>query len=296
MTTTTRRTTRRNKATGKKDTDKIEPEIAQEVQVTGAVSEGIFSGLPLENSVEKSGEKNEEKIRERTPVERYTVTIHEMPSNERPRERLIHFGASALSATELLAIQLRTGSLERSAIGLAELLLSEFGGLRGLANASVEQLKQVKGIGEAKAVEIVAAVELGKRLSALSNEERPCIRSPQDVANLLMPEMRDLKKEHLKSLLLDSKNRVMKTLTVSVGILDSSLVHPREVFKDAILASSASLIIAHNHPSGDPTPSPEDKRITQRLYEAGQLIGIDLLDHIVIGDNRWISLKERGVI
>ena len=245
---------------------------------------------------ENSAEPTDAKARERTPVERYTVTIREMPTTERPRERLTHSGASALSATELLAIQLRIGTRERSAIGLAELLLSEFGGLRGVANASVEQLSRVKGIGPVKAVEIMAAVELGKRLSALSNEERPCIRSPQDVANLLMPEMRDLKKEHLKSLLMDSKNRVMKIITVSVGILDSSLVHPREVFKDAILASSASLIIAHNHPSGDPTPSPEDKRITQRLYEAGQLIGIDLLDHIVIGDNRWISLKERGVI
>ena len=236
------------------------------------------------------------KSRERTPFERYTVAIREMPTTERPRERLEHYGAAALSTTELLAIQLRIGTRERSAVGLAELLLSHFGGLRAVSNASLQELGKVKGIGKVKAVEIMAAVELGKRLAALSPEEKPCIRSPQDVANLLMPEMRDLKKEHLKSLLLNSKNQVLHIKTVSVGILDSSLVHPREVFQDAILASSAAIIIAHNHPSGDPTPSPEDKRVTQRLHEAGQLLGIDLLDHIVIGDQRWVSLKERGVI
>ena len=323
MTTTTKRAVRRKNAPGSttevNDTDAVneasgslallanlgtaetampgEPLTKQAVE---AVKKAVRKPAPVAKiaaqNAEKDGEKNGEKTKERTPAERYTVTIHEMPSNERPRERLVHFGASALSTTELLAIQLRIGTRERSAVGLAELLLSHFEGLRGVAGASVEELKHVKGIGEVKAIEIIAAVELGKRLAALTPEEKPCIRSPQDVANLLMPEMRDLKKEHLKSLLLDSKNRVMKVMTVSVGILDSSLVHPREVFKDAILASSASLIIAHNHPSGDPTPSPEDKRITQRLHEAGQLLGIDLLDHIVIGDQRWVSLKERGVI
>ena len=195
-----------------------------------------------------------------------------------------------------LAIQLRIGTKERSALGLAELLLSQFGGLRGIANAGIERLSELKGIGPVKAIEICAAVELGRRLSALSDQEKPIIRSPQDVANLLLPELRDQKKEHFKSLLLDTKNGVMKTMTVSVGILDSSLVHPREVFKDAILASAASMIVAHNHPSGDPTPSNEDKRVTLRLAEAGQLLGIELLDHIILGDNRWVSLKERGVI
>jgi DNA repair protein RadC len=228
--------------------------------------------------------------------ERYTVAIRELPSNERPRERLQHYGASVLSTAELLAIQLRIGSQERSALGLAELLLSQFEGLRGVANASIEQLSKVKGIGPVKAVEIAAAFELGRRYAALSEEAKPVIRSPEDVANLLMPELRDVKKEHLKSILLDSKNRVLRITTVSIGILDSSLVHPREVFKEAILASSASLIVAHNHPSGDPTPSVEDKRITERLAECGQLLGIELLDHIILGDNRWISLKERGIL
>lgn len=228
--------------------------------------------------------------------ERYTVAIREIPSNERPRERLQHYGASALSTAELLAIQLRIGTQERSALGLAELLLSRFEGLRGVANASLEQLSEVKGIGPVKATEIAAAVEIGKRLAALSEEAKPVIHSPQDVANLLMPELRDVKKEHFKSLLLNTKNQIIKVQTVSIGILDSSLVHPREVFKDAILASAASLIVAHNHPSGDPTPSAEDKRITQRLAECGQLLGIELLDHIIIGDNHWISLKQCGLL
>ncbi len=229
-------------------------------------------------------------------AERYTVAIKEIPQNERPRERFISYGASAVSTAELLAIQLRTGTTERSAIGLGELLLSQFEGLRGVAGCSIEQMSNVKGIGSVKAVQICAAFELGRRLAVLSDEERPVIRSPQDVANLLMPELRDIKKETLKSLILDTKNRVMKILTVSVGILDSSLVHPREVFKDAITASAASIIVAHNHPSGDPTPSPEDRQITKRLYEAGQILGIELLDHIVIGDNKFVSLKERGFL
>ena len=226
---------------------------------------------------------------------RYDIAILERPSDERPRERLEKMGASALSVTELLAIQLRTGSLEQSALGLAGELLHAFGGLRGIAAASREELCRVKGIGPVKAVEICAAVEMSRRLSVLSADEKPCIRSPQDVSNLLMAEMRDLKKEHLRSLLLDSKNRVMKTCTVSIGILDSSLVHPREVFKDAIIASAAGIIVVHNHPSGDPSPSAEDRRITQRLHECGQLLGIELLDHIILGDNRFVSLKERGV-
>ena len=151
--------------------------------------------------------------------ERYTVTIREIPASERPRERLYHHGSAALSSAELLAIQLRIGTKERSALGLAELLLSEFGGLRGVANATIDELRRVKGVGEAKAIEIAASVEIGRRLAVLSDEAKTTIRSPQDVSNLLMAEMRDLKKEHLKSLLLDTKNGVMKIHTVSIGIL-----------------------------------------------------------------------------
>lgn len=229
-------------------------------------------------------------------AERYSVAIRELPCEERPRERLLNNGPSAVSTAELLAIQLRTGTQERSALGLAELLLSQFGGLKGVANATVEELGRVKGIGPVKAVQIAAAVELGKRLALFSGSDKPIIRSPTDVANLLMPELRDVSKEHFKSLLLGTKNQVLKVVTVSVGILDSSLVHPREVFKDAIAISAAAIIVAHNHPSGDPTPSAEDRRVTQRLAEAGELLGIDLLDHVILGDNRWTSLKEAGVL
>ncbi|MCS6774906.1 MAG: DNA repair protein RadC [Chloroherpetonaceae bacterium] len=229
-------------------------------------------------------------------AERYSVAIRELPSNERPRERLQLYGPSAVSTAELLAIQLRTGTTERSAVGLGELLLSHFEGLRGVANATIEQMSRIKGVGPVKAVQIASAFELGRRLAALSDEERPVIRCSQDVANLLMPELRDARKECLKSLLLDTKNRVIRILTVSVGTLDSSLVHPREVFRDAVVASAASLIVAHNHPSGDPTPSPEDKRITLRLAECGRLLGIELLDHIILGHNRFVSLKERGLL
>jgi DNA repair protein RadC len=226
--------------------------------------------------------------------ERYTVAIKEMPSEERPRERLQHYGAQALSAAELLAIVLRTGTRERSAVGLADHLLSVHGGLRGVANASVDELAQIKGLGPVKGVQIAACVELGKRLATYTEDSRPVIRTPQDVANLLMPELRDARKEHFKSLLLDVKNRVLKTVTVSVGTLDASIVHPREVFRDALAVSAAAMIVAHNHPSGDPTPSPEDRQVTARLCEAGKVMGIEVLDHVVLGDGRWISLKQLG--
>jgi DNA repair protein RadC len=227
---------------------------------------------------------------------RYNVAIREMPAEERPRERLSKHGPAFCTTAELLAILIRTGTTERSALGLGEQLLSQFQGLRGVANATIEQLSAVKGVGEVKAIQIAAAIELGKRLAVLSEDEKPVIRSPQDVSNLLMPELRDAKKEHLKSLILSTKNQVLKIHTVSIGILDSSLVHPREVFKDAIAASAAAIIVAHNHPSGDPTPSAEDRRITQRLAEAGQILGIELLDHVILGDNRFVSLKERGIL
>lgn len=228
--------------------------------------------------------------------DRYTVAIRELPSEERPRERLTKLGPAALSTAELLAIQLRIGTKERSALGLAELLLCRFEGIRGVANATIEELSCVKGIGPVKAVEITAAVELGRRLAAVSVNEKPVIRGPEDVAAMLMSELRDAKKEHFKSVLLDTRNRVLKVCSVSVGTLDASLVHPREVFKDAVNASAAALIVAHNHPSGDPSPSVEDRRITDRLAEAGKLLGIELLDHVVIGDGRWVSLKQIGAL
>lgn len=225
----------------------------------------------------------------------YHARIRELPAEERPRERLIAYGADALSTAELLAVLLRTGTEQNNAVGLAEHLLTHFSNLRGVANATIEELAGIHGIGPAKAAQIKAAIEFGRRLIAASPEERPKIRSPRDVYNLLGPSLRDEKREHFIALLLDTKNGVLRSRTVSVGDLSSSIVHPREVFSEAIRHGAASLIVSHNHPSGDPTPSPEDIAVTRRLAEAGELLGIELLDHIVLGDNRWISLKEKGL-
>jgi DNA repair protein RadC len=191
---------------------------------------------------------------------------------------------------------LRTGTTRESALGLAERIVANFGGLRDVASATIAQLGQVKGVGPVKAVEIKAAIELGKRLHAHSPETRPTIRSPADVANLLMSELRHESREHLKAILLDTKNQVLRIVTVSVGSLNESIVHPRELFHQAIRHSAANLIVVHNHPSGDPTPSPEDVAVTRRLWDAGQILGIELLDHVVLGDGRWVSLKEQGMI
>lgn len=228
--------------------------------------------------------------------ERYTLTIKELPTDERPRERLVKYGAEMLSNAELLAIILRVGTPKYSAIGLAEHMLGEFGGLRGIATSSVEDLSRINGLGVAKGSQIRAMVELGKRLAATVEQSRATIRSPQDAADLVMPELRHASQEHFKALFLNTKNEVLKTKTITIGSLDASLITPRELFREAISLSSASVIAAHNHPSGDPTPSAEDIKVTKRLVQAGEMIGIEVLDHIVIGDGRWISLKERGLM
>ena len=226
----------------------------------------------------------------------YHTRIREIPSDDRPRERLLKYGADALSTAELLAILLRTGTDKLNAVRLADHVLSTFGSIRGVASATVEEMADIHGIGPAKAAQIKAAIEFGRRLVAASPEERTKIRSPQDVYNLLGPALRDEKREHFVALLLDTKNGVLRQLTVSVGDLSSSIVHPREVFAPAIRHSAASLIVAHNHPSGDATPSPEDAQVTKRLVEAGELLGIEVLDHVVLGDSRWVSLREKGLM
>jgi DNA repair protein RadC len=233
---------------------------------------------------------------ETTASQHYLIEEAVPSIDERPRERLIRYGAQALSSTELLAIALRTGTEDRSAQEMAEHLLQRFHGLRGVAKASLKELARVKGVGPTKAMQIAACVELGRRLAARVSEPKPIIHSPEDVADLLMPELSGEKKEHVKSLLLDTKNRVMSVNSVSVGSLDSSIVHPREVFKDAIAASAASIILAHNHPSGDPTPSQEDQQITLRLVKAGEILGVDVLDHLILGDGKWVSLKQIGMM
>ncbi|HNR03752.1 MAG TPA: DNA repair protein RadC [Bacillota bacterium] len=228
-------------------------------------------------------------------MQRGHATIKNLPEEERPRERLARHGASVLSNAELLAILLRTGTREESAISLAHRILVQEQGLRYLADSNVEQLSAINGIGKAKAAQIKAAIELGKRLAAFEPGADKPLKCPQDVAGLLMEEMRYLKKEHMKLVLLNVKCNLISVEEISVGSLNASIVHPREVFNPAIRKSSASIIMVHNHPSGDPAPSSEDISITARIAEAGKLIGIELVDHIIIGDGKYVSMKEKGL-
>jgi DNA repair protein RadC len=225
----------------------------------------------------------------------YTPMIRDMATHDRPRERLRQVGPGAVSSAELLAIVLRTGSGGENVLRLAERLLAEFGSLPGLSRASMTELMNVKGVGEAKAAEVKAALELGRRLMMSSPEERPVVSSPADAANLLMSEMMFLEQEHLRLVLLDTRNRVLETPTIYVGSLNTSVVRVGELFRAALKANAAAMIVAHNHPSGDPAPSPEDIRVTRQLVDAGKLMDIEVLDHIVIGHQRFVSLKERGL-
>ena len=222
------------------------------------------------------------------------VVIRDLPAGERPRERMAQYGPEAMSTVELLAILLRVGSRGESAIRLAERLLAEFGGLAGIAKARVPQLSALPGIGLAKAAQIKAAFELGKRLATSVEGPRPVIRNASDAAALMMEELRYREQECLAAILLDARNQVIKTLVLMIGTLTGSPAHPREVFKEALAHGCASLIICHNHPSGDPTPSQDDIALTTRLAQAGEIMGIPLLDHLIIGDGRFVSLKEAG--
>ncbi|WP_126427947.1 RadC family protein [Brevibacillus marinus] len=217
-----------------------------------------------------------------------------VPLYERPRERLLRQGTAPLSDAELLAILLRTGYRRETCYELAQRLLSAFGSLHGIAQASHQELLKIKGIGPVKAVELHAAFELGRRLAKSDRKEGQPIRMPRDAAELLMPEMRHLTQEHFVCLFLNTKNQVIGKHTVFVGSLDAAIVHPREIFREAIRRSSASVICLHNHPSGDPTPSREDITVTRTLRDVGELIGITLLDHVIIGDGCFVSLKEQG--
>ncbi len=228
-------------------------------------------------------------------AENYTLRIADMLPDDRPRERLERAGPESLTTPELLAILFRTGTAKRNAVQLAEDLFRSLGGLAGVVCASLDQLSSVSGVGRVKAIEVKAALELGKRLAASSEEAKPVIRSPADVAQLMMSELRYELVEHLFALVLDVRNQVRQTRKISTGTLTESLVHPREVFREAIRFSAASIVLVHNHPSGDPSPSPEDIATTRRLQEGGKLLGIDVLDHVIIGDGRWCSLKEKGL-
>jgi DNA repair protein RadC len=229
----------------------------------------------------------------------YTALIKDMPPSMRPREKLLEHGEGSLNEYELLAIILGTGTRYTSSLELANQLLGAFNGLRQLQAASLEELIQAKGVGLAKAATIKAAMEIGRRISQ-DVTSRTLIKSPQDVQQIvtqgLGKEMRDYDREHFIVLYLDRKGGLIVKEHVSVGGLHSSIVHPREVFKTAVKRSAASLILAHNHPSGDPSPSREDIDITRRLIEAGNIMGIEILDHVIIGENSYCSLKEKGLI
>ena len=205
-------------------------------------------------------------------------------------------GAQALGNSELLAILLRTGTAAESALRLAENLLDRAGGLAGLGHATLEEVEQVRGIGEAKAVTLLAALELGRRVDSLAPLDRTAVRTPDDVAALLLPRFRYESRESFVAVLLSTKNHVLKTPVISVGSLNASIVHPRELFREAINASAAAVIVAHNHPSGDPTPSPEDVSLTRKLVEAGKILDIPVLDHVVLGDGKYVSFKEKGIL
>ncbi len=224
------------------------------------------------------------------------IMIRDVPLEERPRERVLREGVQALSNQELLAVILRNGTRTESVLQLSARLLHDFQGLYHLKDATVEELRNVKGIGQVKAIELLATIEFGRRLSRLPQQERYVIRSPEDGAGYLMEEMRFLTQEHFICLYLNTKNQVIHQRTVFIGSLNASIVHPREVFKEALKRSAASLICFHNHPSGDPTPSREDIEVTKRLVECGKMIGIEVLDHIIIGDQKFTSLKEKGLV
>jgi DNA repair protein RadC len=217
-----------------------------------------------------------------------------IPSSDRPRERLYTRGPAELSLQELLAIVIGGGSRGSSALVLALGLLREFGDLVAMGRSGVDEMRRVPGIGFARACQLAAAFELGKRFAKESRSAGTSVRAPRDIARMFMDEMKDYDREHFKAAFLNTKNQVIKVVTVSIGSLNASIVHPREILKPAIAASAASIVLVHNHPTGDPTPSREDVEFTRRFAKCGELIGIELLDHIVIGADRFQSLKEAG--
>ncbi len=223
----------------------------------------------------------------------YHPTIRDLPTAERPRERLRDKGASALSNAELLAIVLRVGTPSENVLNLASRVLARFGGLVGLARAGFAELCAERGVGEAKAAQLKAALELGRRLLAEQPEERVVVRSPQDVANLVLAEMSLFEEEHLRVVLLNTKNQVVAVPEVYRGSVNTSLIRVGEIFREAVRGNCPAIVVVHNHPSGDPTPSTEDVRVTERIVGAGKLLDIEVLDHLIIGQQRYVSLKEQ---
>lgn len=228
---------------------------------------------------------------------KHSFTVHDLPLSERPRERLLKLGSEALSAQEILALILGRGVRGESVMVTSQKLLSRFRNLKGVAHASIEELREIDGIGLAKAAQIKAALELSRRLEADdADRPMPVLKSPENVAAAVRSQLRGKKKEHFLVLCLDTRNRLISCRPVSIGSLDTSIVHPREVFKEAVSSSAASVIFVHNHPSGDPEPSKEDIELTRRLVKAGEIVGIEVLDHIIVCDSAFLSLKARNLL
>lgn len=225
-----------------------------------------------------------------------STAIKHLPKLERPRERLDQLGPGALSIPELIAIILRIGTTGVSAVELANRLLVRFGNLKALAQASIDELSSVGGMGEAKAISLKAAFELGMRLNSSSGSIRRVIKKPVDIYNLLADEMRLLAQEIFKVVILNTKNEVIKIETVTIGTINTNIIHPRELFRPAIRANANTVILIHNHPSGDPEPSREDILITKKLIDASRIIDIEIEDHVIIGDGRFVSMKEKNLI
>ena len=224
-----------------------------------------------------------------------TYRIMDMHEGERPRERLAALGAQALTPAELIAILLRVGVRGENAVQLGERLLQKFGGLEGLHQAPLDLLTSERGVGAAKATQIKAAIELGRRLTLEAPDQRPVINCPDDVADQVRYEMAGLEEEHLRVLLLDTRNHVLASPEIYRGSVNTSQVRVGEVFKAAVRRNATAVILVHNHPSGDPTPSPDDVAVTRACIEAGKLLDIAVLDHLVIGRSRYVSMKERGL-
>jgi DNA repair protein RadC len=225
----------------------------------------------------------------------YKLRIKDIPAEDRPSSRLLKCGAASLSNPELLSLILRTGSVQENAINLSQRVLSQFD-LKQLSAINSSQLLKIHGIKSGKAAQIVACFELSRRLEMFDSSPKFKINSPEDVYRRLYPTMRELKKEHFIELCLDTKNQVIREDTISIGSLNANVVHPREVFRTALIESASSIIVSHNHPSGDPIPSREDIEITKKLVETGKIMGISVLDHVIIGDGKHFSMKEAGHI
>jgi len=223
-------------------------------------------------------------------------TMKQLPREIQPRERAMRDGIQSLSNMELLAVVLRTGNSSMNSLELASRILAETGGLNRLREQGVRELCRYPGMGQVKALTLLCALELGSRLNREKIPDYTMIRSPQDAAQVVMEDMRHLKKENFRIIILDTKNHVLAVETISVGSLNSSIVHPRELFREAIRHCAAGVILVHNHPSGEVTPSPEDLQVTTRLVEAGRIMGIEVMDHLIIGRDSYLSFREEDLI